>query len=79
MAFGDVTVYATATKKYKGVTTGIVEIGFSNVISHKYVDMQELKAACGMKRWSTKKAQEWLNTEAGKSWAIKAKRISSFF
>lgn len=73
-------VHATATKKRKGVTSGIVEISFHDRATRKYVDMNELKALCGAKRSNQTKLMEyWLNTAKGRKWALETAHIEGFF
>lgn len=73
-------ICATATKKFKGVTTGVVEIKFHDKNSHKYVDMNELKKLSGAKRSNqTKLMEEWLNTAEGRKWALETRHCSAFF
>lgn len=73
-------VCAVATKKFKGVTSGIVEIKFHDRISRKYVDMNELKVLSGAKRSNqTKLMEEWLNTTDGRKWALETRHCEGFF
>lgn len=70
----------TATRRFKGHTTGVVSITFRKTRRHKYVDMNELKQLSGAKRSNqTKLMESWLNTTEGKKWAEETADCSHFF
>lgn len=72
-------VCASATRKLKGITTGIVEIRFHDQASRKYVDMNELKKLSGAKRSDqTRLMETWLNTPKGREWALSTRHCSEF-
>lgn len=55
--------------KRRGKTDGVYEVSFDRW-KHKYLPLNELKEKSGVKRVnSTKKIEEWLNSEEGYKWA----------
>ena len=70
----------TATRRYKGHTTGVVSITFRETRKHKYVDMNVLTQLSGAKRSNqTKLMGQWLNTPEGRKWAEETPDCSYFF
>jgi hypothetical protein len=72
-------IVASATKRVGRKTEGIYEVIIDGSTRHKYLPMNELKELAGLKRSNQfGKAEDWLNTEEGLSWALKTPHVSIF-
>ena len=69
-------IIASASKKVGRKTEAIFEIKIDGAANHKYVSVEPLKEKGVIKRISQfKKAQEWMNTEEGRAWALETPHV----
>lgn len=72
-------IHASSTKRIGRKTEGIYEVTIDGTKKHKYLPANELKELAGLRRINMfTKAEEWLNTEEGRKWAIETPHVENW-